>query len=172
MKRILSLVVVLALASVVCANGNLNLQLSGLTGPGGTANVGDVIVIRVADTYNQTLLAVANPFTISVDAGTLNSFAWLVAPTTGGNNSVAAAGDGSTLTILGAGYIAKKTMETDGAFMTVRFTVPNVSAVHLSFTGNYGTVNSSALNRTIVVPEPMTMVLLGLGGLFLRRKAC
>jgi hypothetical protein len=58
-------------------------------------------------------------------------------------------------------------------FDSITFTAQNAGTAHLTLVGtmDYDVLTTLATGSIVITPEPVTMALLGLGGLFLRRRS-
>ena len=160
MKKVLVVMLVLGLASA--ANAALSLT------PGGSVDVDKSIAIMVSSSAGgayQGWLEIVNPAIANFDKDPVI----LAAGNTGGNSSMTAYPE------FGAWY---------------NFTIASLDPAKPILAGNHVTVNIKGIaqGKTVlnlyaddaatlldseditVVPEPVTLMLLGLGGLFLRRR--
>ncbi len=183
MKKCLVLMLVLGVASMATA---------GLTITGTDQGGGNWLVEAVQDFQNAT--GTGGVFTLTSDAGTQSALYVLGVPTIDMGPPVSNFGWAWSLVGIGAvntlsaqvtavpGLVSPPlngagtpgldtpllTMDPFGAYgytVTASLIVNGASTVTLG-----GQWDSVALNQTIDVPEPMTIGLLGLGGLFLRRR--
>ncbi len=173
MKKMLTLVLVLGMASL--ASATVSMTLSGDNTPGsGTIN------LSVVPSSDQIDLQMA----ICIKKATGGSVGTLSLGTIGANAptdsadteaSLAMLGNGSDATY-GNGEIWTMTSFTsvypEGVWLTVTYSgavAGNTITAFQSADGNFDDVDLQS-NTITIVPEPVTMALLGLGGLFLRRR--
>jgi hypothetical protein len=183
MKKFFVLLLVMALAPL--ANADLTLSAPGGAAPGDTIGVSlvttagelvsSVVLALVTDNGGNGFPGVATPgswnpdFTLSTDPGANGGgFGF-------GNGDIVAAtgeadaGDSATGTLYSYTY----TIDIGAALgSTINFTIEDIPAFQLFSTAFDVQGAPIAMSGTSVevVPEPMTLCLLGLGGLFLRRR--
>jgi hypothetical protein len=176
MKKVICLVLLLALTSVSQAvfTPDLVILVNGdRQQDGADVKPSDVITVQFKDIATSFIGSLANGFNQQVNMGELIGEVFLVP---GGSlnvkNEVVVQGDGFQVNLQGT-YITVP-MPSDDIVFSYSFHVPNLPAstiITINTTGLYGSVSRDALDATLhVVPEPMTVMLLGLGGLFLRRR--
>ena len=168
MKKLLILVLVLCVTSAASAalvwidptNTDVTWTLD-LVGGTVTATAASGAVGSYYDVYIQATSGSITP-TVGTGGGGTGTY----------DGVYPAAGDTANMTIAGPWYLPSSddqfaTLPDQAAGMWFSFDVP-VGYVSINFYDSAGTVHSEALSG--VVPEPMTIALLGLGGLFLRRR--
>ena len=164
MRKLLVLMLVLGMASLASATlvtvGNVDWEVVGtqLIGTGTATGVYDVIV-----TYQDG----TNAFGLPVTDGMLT----LDTSADDGAGTWDEAGDGSSISDwygmwnVYAGEITAETQVVDEVWFSFDIGATEETTVNFWDNGEYVTTIG-----TIIIPEPMTMALLGLGGLFLRRR--
>ena len=173
MKKLLALVLILAMASVSSA-ATVDIVVNDTPWDGeSSVYTSDIITITF---YDDT--GVAGPFAqfeMAVDHGDYveDSFATVPGNFMGAPLAVTAPVEDG-LVVAGSPMWMPGTLAPDGLY-TVAFHVPGdleeSTLINITFSGGYLGADTSALSTAIhVVPEPMTIALLGLGGLFLRRR--
>ena len=186
MKRILILLLVVGLTSVVSAGVGMDIYVNNvLTGDGGAVTVGDTVKVVITATAPLAYAAGGGfaEFNIDVSAGTYNSDAVLTelgpyAPTfSPWEQSLPAptliwtadgSGGGLKINALPSSLAGPATAG-DMAWFT--FTATGGTTIDPDY-GSFDQVfhSDAAFDGVTLVPEPMTIALLGLGGLFLRRR--
>ena len=173
MKKLLALVLILAMASAASAS-IVVITVNGEDYTGQDVEGSDVIQIILMDTVNTQLQNINPGTTISVDNADTYSHTFA----TGGmfpSSVFTVEGDGYTWAgNVGYMFVA---MPADDIVFVNEFHVPDglefSTEINIEWTISYMTdepmpYSGSAILH--VVPEPMTIALLGLGGLFLRRR--
>ena len=175
MKKLLILMLVLGMASAVQAT-TLNLTLSSddvYTG----VPIGTVITVKLAVDNNVKSFKEGIDFTASgTNALAIGAGGWQVGNLPTSDNGTESAGDitdAYMLVVMGEQYAADTVLYEFSATINEDGTIgmANVSCLDPAFLmpPTYYTIgNLNGLDVT--VPEPMTIMLLGLGGLFLRRR--
>jgi len=166
MKKIIALCLLLAVSvSFGAVSWTIEVNGSGWDGMS-SINLGDVVTVGFMD--DAALNGGFTNFVANVSNGAYNagSLAWTQSPMFASNFSAAAAGTGFNVNItatMGFGVAA-------GEKFSFAFTADQMGLTTISSSGAYGTGVLPADVTMNVVPEPMTMALLGLGGLFIRRR--
>ena len=167
MKKLLVLTLVLALASVASAALTTTILVNGSAFDPATdiAAVGDAVTVKVGNDAPSAGGTTGLKMTASAaESGAISLLGTWMLPGTGSN--VEDLGGGSLRFNWADGTIG---LNVTGDWCQATFDIPSgASQVVLSFVGTmFGATPSGA---TITIPEPMTVALLGLGGLFLRRR--
>jgi hypothetical protein len=153
MKKLLVLVLIFAMAPVASAVTASLSYTGNLPGPGGI----DLTVTGA--TYDPYLAIVS-------DAGVLSAFgAGAAAPSVSGSFGAISVG-GQDGEVWGMGTAAGEAYQ-DGVWLTANWS--SAVGVWVRAYETVDTVNWTLLDE-IFIPEPMTVALLGLGGLFLLRR--
>ena len=167
MKKLLVLTLVLALASVASAALTTTVLVNGsaFNMATGTAAVGDTVTVKVgndvASAGGTTSLSMNAD---AAESGTIALLGTWMLPGTG--SAASADGSGGIDFDWADGTIG---LNVTGDWCQAVFDIPAAtSEVVLSFSGTM--FDATPTGGTITVPEPMTIALLGLGGLFLRRR--
>jgi len=183
MKKLL--VVMLMLAMAVVANASMVISVNGVNDPTDdiTINTGQVVTLDIfgADNTVDNLTY----YYLGIDAGSAGSGSIDISSAT-----VLYAGDKAWIEVVDDGDIAG-VLNVQNPFVGLMITDPNSNPPHpiapngklfdgIKFTctgagdvtinlfdGNGGLMDSQVIHQT---PEPMTMALLGLGGMYLRRR--
>ncbi len=174
MKKLLILMLVLGIASL--ANATLSLKIDDTVVPGSISiEIGETIQVYSSDASTWLGYIV---ITEGSQAGSLTN--GRLAETTAGEAGYA--GDNSDIQAVtepgfGVGYLMAAGYTSDppvaGVQMLIDFTaltadIGKTGVINLWIDPEYVTAEQS-VNYTII-PEPMTVLLLGFGGLFLRRR--
>jgi len=173
MKKILVLLLVLAIATFASAAASLDIQVNGAAWGGGDVQLGDRITVSLVDTPGGFLgsWSVEPLTTFAVSVGDYVDGSLYVVPQTLSGVPFAAADVADGFQIQGSGTYIFITVPSDGIAATFQFDTSAIGETTVSFAGLYGTQDLSELGATLnVIPEPMTILLLGMGGLFLRRR--
>ena len=198
MKRLIILLLVLGLTSTASATVGMDVYINGvLAADLDPVVVGDIVTVAITDTAPTVPVIGAAGFAdfkVGISAGTFNaaSEVWADGPFSGdpffvGPWATSPLPPSLIAIVNGAGFDVK----VDAIFGDTPFAPPIAGdIVSFTFTATGGTtidphfgvyngdgVNNSAIPGTgdtygviTLVPEPMTIALLGLGGLFLRRR--
>jgi hypothetical protein len=165
MKKFMVLALVMAMVSL--ANAGASVEVIDVDG--GELLPGDVVTINWLE--NGAFAGGFANFKMAVEAGTYAPDS-LKLPVAGGlfdTMAVAAQGDGFAVAG-GISYVFVGA-PADDIMMTLQFVAPAPGTYAIDITGGYAAANAAGLSTTFeVVPEPMTLGLLSLGGLFLRRR--
>ena len=182
MKKLLAIVMILGLATVASANTVVNFSIVTTVGGLDSINVTDgaTSISLIAD---QDLWEIRGiDFLSAGDTGNaLSSGAWATAL---GNNTGAGGSDGSASNndITGAAlYGSKAALGAAGSALYTMIVTPtaegSVNVANVGQVGFYGPnpftslpFDLGTLTQLTIVPEPMTLSLLGLGGLALLRR--
>jgi len=171
MKKLLVLVLVLGLTQAASA-ATSEVLVNGLPWTGGDVEGSDIITWMLLETPGIPI----QPFSASPVWGVWVDHGDYVASViiAGGMGNMALhqpVGDG--LDISGNYTYFGTLVPGDGIVQLLEFHVPEdlepSSWINITFTGNYGGFTPADI-AIHVIPEPMTIALLGLGGLFLLRR--
>ena len=173
MKKLLILMLVLGMASLANAITVATYTNQTQAGADATAivnNIGDVIEVMIST--NAADMGGVTNFSIDVDHSTggvawTNPVGWLLPPL----GSVAALGlDGEKFSWTNGTFAFPPAAQD---YVSATFTITSGAMpggfVNVSYNGTIGLGNPAPQALT-VIPEPMTIALLGLGGLFLLRR--
>jgi hypothetical protein len=173
MKKLLTLFLVLAMASITSA-ASLDFAVNGGAYVGQDVMGSDIVTLTLMDDRGATFLAGAiDTSNINVSIGDNYSHTFFLAPNMGGW-TFTPVGDGYTS--VGSAIWFGGLLPADGVIFTHEFHVPDGLAFSTNITVdydiNYSIAGGDVAGQAVlhVVPEPMTLGLLGLGGLFLRRR--
>jgi len=195
MRKLLILMLVIGLASMASARGTLSLSIDvdGSAYDAATNGVYDGALVKVTFNDSSVVFGDLGPaaLTLSVDSGSAagnfwwnhNAPLWAAASLDGWSIdpqlTPTAVGDGLTAVVSGQ-YEWQNNMigpPTSGDEFSFEFTAGgesvtiDVTAGSYSSDSAFGAVGSAdGYPYVTLVPEPMTIALLGLGGLFLRRR--
>ena len=180
MKKLLVLALVLGLATAASAV-TMDIYVNGAAYDGSSdVAINDVITIAINDpTPNPPLASMPSggfaEFKIDVTAGSYNADAAFVSGVwaMGGIGSTAADGG---FDVVVNGQLNPYAPQSAGDLITLTFDITadtTIDVIYGSYQNALGTTyhDAAAFDAvTLTVPEPMTVALLGLGGLFLRRR--
>jgi hypothetical protein len=155
MKKLLILVMVLAMASL--ANATLSLSISG--------SAGSETISLVAT--GETVASIEG-ISVSGDDATIGTFA--IGPKAGTMTGFGAMGTDAGLPngeVWGFGIGIPPEVFQDGVWLTAQMTRTAVATATLTYYDSDGNITG---HTDYIVPEPVTIALLGLGGLLLRRR--
>jgi hypothetical protein len=175
MKRILTLVLVLIMASFASATVMMEIIDNN---PGNDGyQPSDIITILLVETPGQMQPWSVDPlFTITLSNGdyVIDTF-YVVPPTIPGVPFSVTPDPAGGFSVSGSGSYVFVAVPGDGIILSFDFHIPNYKKysdiINIDLQGLYGQQDLSGLSTEIhVTPEPITVALLGLGGLFLRRR--
>lgn len=176
MKKLMILVLVLSFASVSMAAfaPNLGILVNGQTWDGGSVKPSDIITVQWKESGDTTTPgSLGTGFNQMVSDGELQGSVFLLPGGLFTKNQTTAQGNGFKVSVESTYFIGTP-MPQDGVIFSYSFHVPELPAstyIDINTTGVYGGALADNLDARIhVTPEPMTVMLLGLGGLFLRRR--
>jgi len=171
------MMIILAIALVASYASAVSIDVTGSTAAAGKVNKGDTLTVKWTDTTE--IFGGFSSMVLNVSQGTFGSFTFAPITWILSNSMTAVNGAGFDVTVDASGFpIPANT----GTLFTLVFQVPQtaVGKVNLAVTGGSFNTNgfdeifagagSPTASLDVVVPEPVTLVLLGLGGLFLRRR--
>ena len=161
MKKLLTLCLVLAIASLAAAVPSLDFKTE--------AVVGETITVSLVDDGGLARNISTGVF-LQVSSGDYVEGTFDAVPSFFGlSPSIAQVGPG--IEVSGPGtYLNTPTLPGNIVF-TFDFDTTEVGIITLNVVGLYNNAGASELSGEInVIPEPMTILLLGMGGLFLRRR--
>jgi hypothetical protein len=166
MKKLMVLLIVMGIASVASAGLTLDVLVNDVAAD--SVMPGDTVTLIV---NGDKAFAGFSALSLTVDNGALVGYSY---PDGAFMNTMADTVVGDGFNIAGGISGFAWTLPADGSFLTTVFTVPTdimASAIAIDFAGSIANDPSAGLSTALtVVPEPMTMALLGFGGLFLRRR--
>jgi hypothetical protein len=177
MKKILIVLMVLAMASVASATG-IMITVNGEPYTGQEVQGSDWIQVYWIESEQSDALAFVGGFNINVDLGDYAGDYYVYkAPIMGAIQVTDPVGDGFDFgmpsnTMWG---VSEPHLPEDDVVFMYEFHVPygldDSTYITIDTTGTYGGVDYSQSDIVLhVFPEPMTIALLGLGGLFLVRR--
>jgi hypothetical protein len=177
MKRILALVLVLIMAS--CASAALVMDIIDNNPDTPGLQPSDIITINLRE---EVLPGQMQPwsvdplFTMTLSNGDyiIDTF-YVVPPSIPGVAFTVTPDPTGGFSVSGSGSYVFVAVPADGIVLTFDFHIPDYKKysdiIHIDLQGLYGQQDLSGLSTEIhVTPEPITVALLGLGGLFLRRR--
>lgn len=166
MKKILVILLVLAIATFASAAASLDIQVNGAAWGGEDVQLGDRITVALVDTPGGFLgsWSVSPLATFAVSVGDYVAGSLFVVPQTLPGVPFAAADVADGFQIQGSGTYILTAVPGDGIAAKFQFDTSAIGETAISFDGLYGTQDLSALGATLnVIPEPMTVLLLGMG---------
>jgi len=178
MKKLVVLALILGLASFASA-ASMSFQLAG---GGNTVNIGSTFTINVvADVAASSFVLNVQSDNHSTKTGTTNSlFTTVNLPGTqsdgSANNLMIWKAAGTRTGTVAAGEILYSFTADAGNVAGVVWTFGSMNAANPVSGGPVQNTKLNTVNTVVptldvrVIPEPMTIALLGLGGLFLRRR--
>lgn len=173
MKKLVVLALVLALSNM--AGAALTLSVTGGTGTAGAVLPGDVLTISLSNDSATTLLAdfgviVAVDGAVSMDISAATAPAGVMDMTGAFPGELSALADCALPT--GQASPAYNNLPTGKIIDGIKITAgAKDSTIFIRNTDEAASSTAAFTSLTLtVVPEPMTLGLLGLGGLFLRRR--
>ena len=174
MKKLLVLILVFGIASAAYALPvNINILVNGDPYDGSSVKPSDYITVQIIQEGFYVSIFAGFDHTCSLGEYTEASL-WY-APGGMGGFQVEDTGDG--IHIFGSYTTMMLPPPTDDIVWSYEFHVPDAPAstfIELLFAGQYDgqDLGATGMFDTVihVIPEPMTIALLGLGGLFLRRR--
>jgi hypothetical protein len=175
MKKLMIIVLVLSLASVSMAAfaPSMGILVNGQTWDGGSVKPSDIITVQWIDLETTTPGSLGMGFNQQVSDGELQGNVFLLPGGLFAKNQTSMTDTGFKVMVESTYFIGTP-MPQDRVIFSFSFHVPELPAstyIDIDTTGVYGGALVDNLDARIhVTPEPMTVMLLGLGGLFLRRR--
>lgn len=177
MKKLMIIVLVLLFASVSMAAfaPSLGILVNGEVWDGqSSVKPSDIITVQMKELGDTTTPgSLGTGFNQIVSDGELQGSVFLLPGGLFAKNQTTALGNGFKVSVESTYFIGTP-MPTDKVIVSFSFHVPELPAstyIDINTTGVYGGALADNLDARIhVTPEPMTVMLLGLGGLFLRRR--
>ena len=164
MKKLIVAMLVVGLASVASAGLALDVFVDGAP-YADNVSAGSVVTLNFKDTVGGALMGGFGAVNIGIDQGTFTSVT--AHPGTLGNGFTGAA-DGAGFAVTGDMTYMFTPAPADNVVLSIVFEATG-TPIEVAVAGGYNAADISGLSTTLV-PEPMTLGLLGLGGLFLRRR--
>ena len=111
-------------------------------------------------------------FSLDVEAGAYVADSFKLPVSGGMLDTFAVADDGEGFKVAGGIVYIFVPAPEDDIMMTLQFNAPAPGTYAIDIVGGYAAADASGLSTefTVVVPEPISLGLLGLGGLFIRRR--